>query len=109
MQVVTDTESQEYIIDSLEHMEHMEHMALRERYEISRHFMEENNMHLDYKSNFKNMEGIPKKCQGKDVCYDLERCMYCVPFWEAAVEKLKQSTSTTISYNYFSVDYWDPI
>ena len=110
MQVATDTESQESINDSLEDS-YDENMDLHERYKNSRHLMEEYNMHQDYKLNFKTMEGIPKKCRGKDVCYDLERCMYCVPFWEAAVEKLKQSTSTstTISYNYFSVDYWDPI
>ena len=86
-----------------------EHMDLSERYENSRDFVEEHNMHQDYELKFENMEGIPKKCRGKDVCYDLERCMFCVPFWEACVEKLKQSTSTAISYNFFSVDYWDPI
>ena len=85
-----------------------EHMDLRERYENSRHFMEEHNMHHDYKLNFKHMKGVPKKCQGKDVCYNMERCMYCVPFWEDAVEKVEQcKTSTTGSNNYISVELYD--
>ena len=81
---------------------------LRERYGKSRHIIEEHNMNHDYKLNFKHMEGVPKKCQGKDVCYDMERCMYCVPYWEDAVEKVEQcKTSTPSSYNYISVELYE--